>query len=71
MIGWNQADELVGGALNDRDREWWLVRRREEEVGVMWRREWWLGEEELQKESTLIQPKSRLSMRVCCSYMYT
>ncbi|KAF2607424.1 hypothetical protein F2Q68_00045668 [Brassica cretica] len=38
--------------------------RREEEVGVMWRREWWLGEEELQKESTLLQPKSRLSLRI-------
>ena len=45
--GWNQADELVGGALNDRDRKWRLGEEREEEVGVMWRREWWLGEEEL------------------------
>ncbi|WZZ35429.1 hypothetical protein YC2023_018830 [Brassica napus] len=26
--GWNQADELVGGALNGRDREWRLGEER-------------------------------------------
>lgn len=84
---WEDGTRFLGGALNGMDRERWLGEEErggsggdvEKRVvarwgggGVIRRRERWLGEEELQKESKLLQPiKSRLSMRVCCSYMYS